>query len=99
MGGLICLNLHTTFSPGLLQTSVLYVVLYVDMEPTSLAVGLLRNAGEKAGAASSQSEDKLRRCAALPSSPLPSHWLLFVKRLLLSSLQGDWRAACLLMSQ
>lgn len=67
----------------------MHVVLYVEMEPTSLAVGLLGNASEKAGAASSQTEDKLRGCAALPSSPLPSHWLIFVKLLLLSSLQGD----------
>lgn len=78
---------------------MMHVVLYVDMEPTPLAAGLLGNAGEKAGAASSQAEDTPRRCAAFPSSPLPSHWLLFVKLLLLSSLQSDWRAACLLMSQ
>lgn len=71
MKGLICLNLPTTFLLGLLQTSVMHLVLSVDIEPTSQAVGILRTADEKAAQMAHRPTTGLDTGAAFPAPSSP----------------------------
>lgn len=75
MSGFLCLSLRATLLPGLAATLGVHAVLGVGLGVRAVlgvGLGLLGRAGGKAGAGSSQAGDKPRRCAALPSPPLPS---------------------------